>query len=296
MSQARERLLATLEQLGVTAKKSLGQNFLVSDVVIGRIIDQVKAFKPDSLIEVGPGPGALTYFLKQMEVPLQLIELDRVIAAYWREQGIPVIEEDALRLDWEQFYSTPVGSSAETGRTGIPAGVQAGATRNIVFVSNLPYQISSSIVIERSLDEVGVQHMVLMFQKEVAQRIRAVAKSEHYGLLSVIAQTFWKTEMVTEAGPRDFSPPPKVNSRVLAFTRIPTEIKNRKAFLTFVKAGFAQRRKLLKSNLSGLLNQKKLTEEQLIGWLAELGFKETARAEELSPVQFVKLYQKFGFE
>lgn len=282
MSQARERLLATLEQLGVTAKKSLGQNFLVSDVVIGRIIDQVKEFKPDALIEVGPGPGALTYFLKQMNVPLQLIELDRVIAAYWREQGLPVIEEDALRLDWEQFYSASAGS--------------AGAARNLVFVSNLPYQISSSIVIERSLDEVGVQHMVLMFQKEVAQRIRAVARNEHYGLLSVIAQTFWKTELVTEAGPRDFSPPPKVNSRVLSFTRIPTEVKNRKAFLTFVKAGFAQRRKLLKSNLSGLLNQKKLTEEQLIGWLAELGFKETARAEELSPVQFVKLYQKFGFE
>lgn len=274
MSTARERLQQALEVLGVTAKKSLGQNFLVSDVVIQRIIDQVKEFKPEALIEVGPGPGALTYFLKQMNLPLQLIELDHAIAAYWREQGLPVIEKDALQMDWTQFYGD----------------------KKLVFVSNLPYQISASIVIDRSLESVGPEHMVLMFQKEVAQRIRGIARDDHYGLLSVIAQTFWTMNMVTEAGARDFSPPPKVQSRVLAFTRKPTEVVNRQAFLTFVKNAFAQRRKLLKKNLAGLLNQKKLTEEQLIGWLAGLGFKETARAEELSPDQFVKLYQKFGFE
>lgn len=273
-SQSRERLEQTLQELGILAKKSLGQNFLVSDLVIERIINQVKEFKPEVLVEVGPGPGALTYFLRQMEVPLTLIELDRVIAAYWREQNIPVIEEDALRLNWSQFYSD----------------------KKVVFVSNLPYQISSSIVIDRSLEDKGVEHMVLMFQKEVAQRIRAPAQSEHYGLLSVIAQTFWKTWMVTEAGPRDFSPPPRVASRVLGFSRIESEVKNRQAFLTFVKAAFAQRRKLLKKNLSGLLSQKKLTEEQLVGWITEMGFKETARAEELSPAQFVRLYKNFGFE
>ncbi len=99
--------------------------------------------------------------------------------------------------------------------------------------------------------------MVLMFQKEVAQRIRAAAQSEHYGLLSVIAQTFWKMEVVTEAGPRDFSPSPKVASRVLAFSRLSGEIQNRSAFLKFVKAAFAQRRKLLKKNLADLAHQKK---------------------------------------
>ncbi|UOE99844.1 16S rRNA (adenine(1518)-N(6)/adenine(1519)-N(6))-dimethyltransferase RsmA [Bdellovibrio reynosensis] len=274
MSQSRERLMQTLQELGILAKRSLGQNFLVSDLVIERIINQVKEFAPEELIEVGPGPGALTYFLRQMNVPLQLIELDSKIAAYWKEQGLEVLEEDALQLDWSRFF---------TGK-------------KIVFVSNLPYQISSSIVIERSLEANGVEHMVLMFQKEVAQRIRAPAKNEHYGLLSVIAQVFWKTAMVTEAGPRDFDPPPRVASRVLSFSRLPTEISNRKAFLTFVKTAFAQRRKLLKSNLSGLLKQKQLTEEQLVSLLAELGFKETARAEELSPQQFVTVFKKLGFD
>lgn len=274
MSQSRERLLVVLEELGILAKKSLGQNFLVSDVVIERIIQKVHDFKPEALIEVGPGPGALTHFLCQMEVPLQLIELDHVIAQYWREKGLSVLEQDALRMDWQQFYHG----------------------QKIVFVSNLPYQISSSIVIDRSLDNPGVEHMILMFQKEVAQRIRAAARTEHYGLLSVIAQTFWKTEVVTEAGPRDFDPPPKVASRVLSFTRKASDVVNRKAFLTFVKVAFAQRRKLLKKNISGLLSQKQLTEEQFVGWLADMGFPAMARAEELSPQQFVSLYKKFGFE
>lgn len=274
MSQARERLNKALEELGILARKSLGQNFLVSDTVIERIINQVKEFQPEVLVEVGPGPGALTDYLLQMNVPLTVIELDRVIAAYWKEKGLNVLEEDALRLPWEQFYSD----------------------KKLVFVSNLPYQISSSIVIDRSIENRGPEHMVLMFQKEVAQRIRAAAQSDHYGLLSVIAQTFWKMHMVTEAGPRDFDPAPKVASRVLAFTRLASDIKNREAFLKFVKAAFAQRRKLLKKNLAGLLSQKKVTEESLIQWLAELGFKETARAEELSPAQFVTLYKKFGLE
>lgn len=275
MSTARERLQQVQEALGIAAKKSLGQNFLVSDLVIERIIHKAREFKPDTLIEVGPGPGALTYFLRQMDASFRVIELDHVLAQYWRDQGLDVIEADALKLDWQPFYEKP-------GRK--------------VLVSNLPYQISSSIVIERSLDLNGLDHMVLMFQKEVAQRIAAKAQTDAYGLLTVIAQTFWKTETVTEAGPRDFKPPPKVASRVLAFTRRPSPVQNAKAYLGFVKAAFAQRRKLLKKNISVYYVQRSVTEEQMIGWLVEMGFKETARAEELSPEQFVTLYKKFGFE
>jgi 16S rRNA (adenine1518-N6/adenine1519-N6)-dimethyltransferase len=275
MSTARERLQQVQEALGIAAKRSLGQNFLVSDTVIERIILKTKDFKPEVLIEIGPGPGALTYFLKQMPADFKVIELDRTLAQYWRDQGLDVVEADALQLDWQPFY----------GKSG-----------KKVLVSNLPYQISSSIVIDRCLDSDGLDHMVLMFQKEVAQRIAAKAQTENYGLLTVIAQTFWKTETVTEAGPRDFDPPPRVASRVLAFTKKPSPVSNPKAYLGFVKAAFAQRRKLLKKNISSLCSQKGIAEEQLIAWLAEMGFKETARAEELTPEQFVTLYKKFGFE
>lgn len=275
MSTARERLRQVQETLGIGAKKSLGQNFLVSDVVIERIINKVKFFKPDILIEVGPGTGALTYFLRQLPCQFRVIELDTVLAQYWREQGLNVIEADALRLDWQPLYE--------------------GEGRK-VFVSNLPYQISSSIVIERSMDQTGLDNMVLMFQKEVAQRIVAKPRAENYGMLSVIAQTFWKVETVSEAGPRDFDPPPRIASRVLAFTSKKSPMATSKAFLGFVKAAFAQRRKLLKKNVAILCSQKGIAEEQLIAWLAEMGFKETARAEELTPEQFVELYRRFGFE
>lgn len=278
---ARDRLREIQEKLGAGAKKSLGQNFLVSDLVIERIIRAVQDFKPKALIEVGPGPGALTDLLRQMNLPLQVIELDRNFAAHWRDQGLTVHEVDALQFDWPSIYAD---LSAK------------GAGEPIVFVSNLPYQISSSIVIERSLEESGVAAMVLMFQKEVAQRIRGAAKTDAYGLLSVIAQTFWKIETVTEAGPRDFDPPPRVASRVLAFSRLEVDFKRRDRFLTFVKAAFAQRRKLLKSNLAGLAAQKKIPEQNLVGWLTGMGFKETVRAEELKPAQFVELYHRFGFE
>lgn len=275
MSTARQRLKVVQDALGIEAKKSLGQNFLVSDVVIERIINKAREFQADTLIEVGPGPGALTSFLREMTPNFRVIELDRVLAEFWRNQGLEVIEGDALQLDWQQFYDKP-------GKK--------------VLVSNLPYQISSSIVIDRCLDIGGLDHMVLMFQKEVAQRITATASTDAYGLLTVIAQTFWKTEKVTEAGPGDFDPPPRVASRVLAFTRKPPVLQKPQSFLSFVKAAFAQRRKLLKKNLSVFYSQKNVTEAQLVGWLTELGFKETVRGEELTPEQFVALYKKFGFE
>ena len=275
MSTARERLKDVQEALGIAAKRSLGQNFLVSDHVIEKIIQKARALEAKNLIEVGPGPGALTFFLRQFPANFKVIELDRVLAQYWRDQGLDVTEADALKIDWQQFYTVP-------GKK--------------VLVSNLPYQISSSLVIERSLDMNGLDHMVLMFQKEVAQRIAAKARSENYGMLTVMAQTFWKTETVTEAGPRDFDPPPNVASRVLAFTARPTVVLNAKAYLNFVKSAFAQRRKLLKKNISSLCQQKGIADELLVTWLLAMGFTETVRAEELSPEQFVQLYLKFGFE
>jgi len=268
VSRARERLQAVLDSTGHAAKKSLGQNFLISDVVIDRILQEVAARKPARLIEIGPGPGALTDGLLQMGLPLTAIELDSTMAARWREKGLEVIEADALRIDWAPLT----------------------APERTLLVSNLPYQISSSIVIERSLDDRGVGDMVLMFQKEVAQRIRAAASAPDFGLLSVIAQVFWDVVTITDAGPRDFLPPPKVASRVLAFRARAAGGLDRRAFLGFVKAAFAQRRKLLRSNLRGWMIDHGIPEEKLLAKLAAFGLKETARAEEISPARFLELY------
>lgn len=256
-----------LEKLGAGPKKALGQNFLVSDTVVDRIIEAAKHFKPQTLIEIGPGLGALTFDLKQITGDYTLIELDRVFADFWRQEGLSVVEADALQLDWTQIAAKP----------------------GTVLVSNLPYQISSSIVIDRTIGPDTIDAMVLMFQKEVAQRIKAKAKTDHYGLLSVIAQVYWQVETVCDAGPRDFFPPPKIISRVLSFKRKKQELPAREKFLNFVKLAFQHRRKLMASNLQGL-NKGQAVKK----WLEQNGFSEKARAEELSPEQFVELFNFMG--
>jgi 16S rRNA (adenine1518-N6/adenine1519-N6)-dimethyltransferase len=275
MSKAWEELKQTLGELGLEPKKSLGQNFLISDAVIGKIIRAAALGEPASILEIGPGPGALTRELLKLEKPLTLIELDRRIAQHWRDQGFEVIEEDALKLDW--------------------ASLRLSSPRHLV--SNLPYQISASLVIERSLDEKPFEKMVLMFQKEVAQKIKATLHQGDYGMLSVVAQTFWKIETVTDAGSGDFFPPPKVSSRVLQFVPKPSPVgettADRERFLKFVKACFLHPRKLMVSNLQEGFAMPK---EKTLQIFAELGIGEKARAEQVKLTDFHLMYQKMKRE
>jgi 16S rRNA (adenine1518-N6/adenine1519-N6)-dimethyltransferase len=267
---ARERILALMNEFQIEPKKSLGQNFLISDYVIDKILLAVRELNPASLIEVGPGLGALTVDLRAMNVPLFVIELDRVFAEHWRTQGVNVVEEDALRWDW---------SSREN-------------LKPCVLVSNLPFQISSSLVVDRTLDN-SLDAMVLMFQKEVAQRLKARFKTDSYGMLSVLAQTFWDVDLVLEASSGDFLPPPKVASRVLRFKKkAQTPVQDRKTYLRFLKACFLHPRKIMLSNLVEALGQ---TREAYQETFAHQKLKPTARAQELDLKQFVALYLALGY-
>lgn len=268
----RERLLEKLKELQTGPKRSLGQNFLIADGVIERILE--RAAKPgfSELLEIGPGLGALTEGLIEISARLagsrlRVIELDRAFADDWRARGVEVIEGDALQIDWAELALKP------------------GAR----LVSNLPYQISSSLVIDRSVWPFGVTSMVLMFQKEVARRITAQARSEDYGLLSVIAQIGWTVNVVSEAGPGDFYPPPRVASRVLGFERradAPDEAEFA-AFLKFAKAAYSHRRKLMVKNLEPLVGNR----ERLESLLVEHGHSIQARVEELSPEQLLAYFR-----
>lgn len=260
---ALERLEKRLDELKIFAKKSLGQNFLISDGVINKILASVEEEKPTLVIEIGPGCGALTDLLTEKYKDLTLIELDRSLAEFWRSQSFTVIEADALQMDWN--------FSAEH-----------------LLVSNLPYQISSSLVIDRSLDEVPLKAMILMFQKEVAQRIRAVQQTEHYGMLSVIAQEFWTIQTVCDAGSREFKPAPKVSSRVLKFIPRKSNITDKKQYLGFVKTCFKQRRRVLSTNITSL--DATFDKSKLSQWLTDNEKSQKIRVEELSPVEINSLY------
>lgn len=271
MISARERLRRRMEQLEIEPKKSLGQNFLVSDHVIQKIMSAAKLLRPKTLVEVGPGLGALTDELKNICDNYTLVELDSTFAQYWREQKMKVIEADALQMDWNDIEGD----------------------RPKILVSNLPYQISSSLVIERSLDVLPLDGMVLMFQKEVAQRMKAKCGDSTYGFLSVIAQSFWKIETLLEAGPGDFWPPPKIASRVLVFQNLASPVQQKDSYLQFLKACFSQPRKLLLSNLK---NELGIDKEKLLGCFAGLKLGEKARAQELTLTQFLDLYKSLGYK
>lgn len=257
------RLENRMNELDVQAKKSLGQNFLVSDNVIEKIIAAAAAFNSEKIVEIGPGCGALTDILIEKYKNLKLIELDRTLFEFWKSQGCDIVNFDALQMDWDLYA-------------------------DFLLVSNLPYQISSSLVIDRSLDKKPLLGMVLMFQKEVAQRIRATQQTEHFGMLSIISQEFWTIETVCDAGPRDFRPPPKIASRVLAFRPRKTNILDPQEYLTFVKAAFKQRRRILKTNLQGLGPAYNLN--LLLDWLKKNNKTEKVRAEELSVFEMNSLY------
>lgn len=264
---ARERLKEMQEKLGVTAKKSLGQNFLVSDHAIQKIVRAAAHFQPKTILEIGPGLGALTLELKDICEKISLIELDSTFSEYWRREGLEVNEVDALQWDWDLRRFE----------------------RRIVLVSNLPYQIAASLVVDRSMDAEPLDGMVLMFQKEVAQRIRAKHETPEYGFLSVIAQTFWDIEMLLEAGPRDFSPPPKIASRVLTFNPRQVELKDRHHYLKFLKACFLHPRKLMASNLVEGLGGLKSDYEKA---LAEMKLPFQVRAQQVRLAQFMELFNR----
>jgi 16S rRNA (adenine1518-N6/adenine1519-N6)-dimethyltransferase len=253
-------LKARLAQMGLQPKKAFGQNFLVNNQVIHKIIEEVKRHRFSDLLEIGPGLGALTEKLTEANLKPTLIELDRDLIEYWQTKDLRVIDADAIQLDWTTLNLQP----------------------DSLLVSNLPYQISTHIVIDRCLGPHELRWMVLMFQKEVAQRLTAEPRTKEYGTLSVMAQLHFSMRKVADAGPKDFFPPPKIASRVLFFER-KSDPGLGEPFLKFVKRAFNNRRKLLVKNLGDTIS----TED-----LKAVGASEKARAEELSPEQFKTLFLK----
>lgn len=254
-----------LQKLGLSPNKGLGQNFLVSESVIQKIIIEAQSFNSERIIEVGPGLGSITHDLNKVKnKDLTLIELDRGLCEYWRGLKFNVIEKDALHVDWEKLV----------------------AQDSVVLVSNLPYQISASIVVDRSLDSKLLDGMVLMFQKEVAQKISAKVGDEDFGFISVIAQLAWSISKVTDAQPNDFWPPPKIASRVLSFRSKNTDSELRARVFKVTKAGFKQPRKYLLSNLEKGLAVPKATLQEIFND-QKIDVKE--RAEMLSLDQWLGL-------
>ena len=212
-------------------------------------------------MEIGPGLGALTQHFKTIKQKVVLIERDKKIASYWEKQGYCVFSSDALKLNWEKL------------------------PKKFTLFGNLPYEIAAGIILKACLHKDQVQNMVIMMQKEQAERIIAKPGNKTYGFLSVMSQVFWNISLVANVPNTYFYPRPKVDGKVLEF-----QIKHNKinllapSFLKFVKKCFSFKRKMLFKQLGSL---SFLTAKE---FLQSFGLRETCRAEELLPSQFVELY------
>ncbi|HVG39363.1 MAG TPA: 16S rRNA (adenine(1518)-N(6)/adenine(1519)-N(6))-dimethyltransferase RsmA [Pyrinomonadaceae bacterium] len=264
----------------MTAKKSLGQNFLVDRGVAARIVGALAPRAGEVVIEIGPGRGALTDYLVASEARLVAVEFDRELVPRLREKyggrdSFSVVEADALRVDYCALIA--------------PAGQAR-------LISNLPYNISTAVV-GRLIEQRGcVPEMVLMLQREVVERITAPPSTGERGFLSVLVQTYCEVETLFDVAPGAFRPVPKVWSTVVRLrTRVSAVVFDERLFLKLLSAAFAQRRKTIANNLRAAPAELKNRFEGAGGIHAMLGAANIAperRAETLTLEEWAALASK----
>ena len=262
-----------VEGLRRRLKKSLGQNFLLDETVTRTIAREVESFRPQHILEIGPGAGALSLALCSLNHPISVIEKDDHCAEYLanvfaQQPDFHVIHGDALSVDLPDFCMN--------------------AQERTVLAANLPYNVASQIYFRFIDADLPLLGMVLMFQREVADRFLAKPSTSQYGILSVIGQYYHEIERVIDVPPECFYPAPKVTSTVIRFTprRRNLAPDRELAFRKLVHAAFSLRRKTLANSLAGFAQLDKAAWTQR---LTDLGFEPTVRAESLQIPDFLKI-------
>ena len=268
-----------------TSKPKLGQHFLTSPDLARRIVDALGEVSESTVLEIGPGRGILTSLLAKHARRLIAVELDRVLAAQLRlkfgmARNVEILEADVLAIDFDSLFGLKPG----LGRPGMEFKPQPARV-----VGNLPYYITSDILLRLFEFSKYFESIVIMVQKEVADRIAAEPGGSEYGVLSATAQLYARVEKLLTLPPGAFSPPPKVHSTVLRLTIDPQQEKLGVAddgFIDFLRLSFGQKRKTLWNNL-----RERYEEAGLKRALAEAHVKPTVRAETLSLAESAAVYR-----
>jgi len=267
------------------SKPKLGQHFLNSEDVAARIVEALGDVSQDTVLEIGPGRGILTSLLVRRARRLIAVELDRVLAAQLRlkfsmARNVEVIEADILAIDFDSLFGPKPGLS----RPGIEIKPQP-----VKVVGNIPYFITSDILLRLFAYEKYFASIVIMVQREVADRVAAEPGGRDYGLLSATTQMHARVEKLFTVPPGAFAPPPKVHSTVLRLTVAPRQEQLGVAgdgFRDFLRLSFGQKRKTLWNNL-----KESFDEAELKRALAHAKVKPTARAETLSLEESAAIYR-----
>jgi 16S rRNA (adenine1518-N6/adenine1519-N6)-dimethyltransferase len=267
------------------SKPKLGQHFLASEDAVVRIVEALGDVSQWTVLEIGPGRGMLTSLLAKRARRLIAVELDRVLAAQLRlkfgmSRNVEIIEGDILAIDLDSLFGPKPG----LGRPGIDLKPEP-----VKVVGNLPYYITSDILLRLFEFAKYFESIVIMVQREVADRIAAEPGTREYGMLSATAQLYARVENLFTLPPSAFEPPPKVHSTVLRLTIDPQQEKLNVAgdgFIEFLRRSFGQKRKTLWNNLKATYPEAVLKRA-----LADAKVKPTARAETLSLEQSAAVFR-----
>ena len=264
-------------------QKKFGQNFLIDTHVLEKIISAAGITKNDCVLEIGPGIGTMTQYLAENAGHVVAVEIDRNLIPILKEtladyDNVTVINEDILRVD--------IKALDEEYNGGKP----------IKVVANLPYYITTPIIMGLFESGVPIDNITVMVQKEVADRMKEGPGSKDYGALSLAVQYYAEPEIVANVPPNCFIPRPNVGSAVIRLTRhkeMPVEVKDPALMFKIIRASFNQRRKTLQNGL-GNASELPYTKEQIAAAIAEMGLTPTIRGEALSLAQFAQLSDILG--
>ena len=273
-----QNTIAVLQKYHFNFQKKFGQNFLIDTHVLERIIEAAGITKDDFVLEIGPGIGTMTQYLCENAREVTAVEIDQnlipiladTLSAY---DNVTVINEDILKLD--------IVKLAEEKNAGKP----------IKVVANLPYYITTPIIMGLFESHVPIDSITIMVQKEVADRMQVGPGTKDYGALSLAVQYYAKPEIVANVPPNCFIPRPNVGSAVIRLTRYeepPVQVKDEKKMFALIRASFNQRRKTLVNGL-GNAGLPGITKESAAAALAQMGLSPTVRGEALTLEQFARL-------
>lgn len=273
-----QKTIEVIQKYDFVFQKKFGQNFLIDPHVLDKIISAAEITKDDLVVEIGPGIGTMTQYLACAAREVVAIEIDKMLIPILQDtlsdyENVTVINEDVLKVDLKKL--------AEEKNGGRPVKV----------VANLPYYITTPIIMGLFENHVPVESITIMVQKEVADRMRMGPGTKDYGALSLAVQYYAEPYLVANVPQNCFMPRPKIGSAVIRLTiheKPPVTVKDEKLMFRLIRASFNQRRKTL---ANGLNNSPELhySKEQVAAAIEKAGFSPSVRGEALTLEQFAKL-------
>lgn len=270
--------IEVLRKYGFSFQKKFGQNFLVDSNILEKIIRSAGITKDDMVLEIGPGIGTMTQYLCEQAKKVVAVEIDKALIPILTDtlseyDNVSVLNEDILKVD--------INKLVETENEGKP----------IKVVANLPYYITTPIIMGLFESKVPIDSITIMVQKEVADRMQVGPGTKDYGALSLAVQYYAIPEVMMVVPPSCFMPRPNVDSSVIRLTKHKekfVDVKDEKIMFKIIRASFNQRRKTL---VNGLTNSLEVTfdKETIIKAIENLGFSPTIRGEALTLFEFAKL-------